>query len=205
MLKRIFDIIISASYLILLSPILIITGAMIAVKLGRPVFFTQIRPGLNAKPFKLIKFRTMTNEKDKVGNLLPNKKRMTRFGSFLRNTSMDELPELINVIKGEMSIVGPRPLLMDYLPYFTEEQNRRHSVKPGITGWSQVNGRNSINWDKKLELDVWYIENQSFFLDLKIILLTILKVIKKEGINYSKNNPMPRFDEYVTNKDRLIN
>lgn len=139
----------------------------------------------------------MTNERDSDGRLLPNEQRMTSFGRFLRSSSLDELPELINVLKGEMSIVGPRPLLMDYLPYFTEEQDKRHNVKPGITGWSQVNGRNSINWDKKLKLDVWYVENQSIWLDLKILWMTLFKVIKREGITYENHVSMPRFDEYV--------
>lgn len=151
-------------------------------------------------PFKIIKFRTMTNERDKEGHLLPNEERLTRFGSFLRSTSLDELPELLNVLKGEMSLVGPRPLLMDYLPYFSKDQDRRHEVKPGITGWSQVKGRNSIDWEKKLALDVWYVDNQSLLLDARILLLTILKVAKKEGINYSKNTLMPRFDEHLKDK-----
>ena len=197
MLKRPFDILISVLAILLLSPILLIIAVLIAVKLGRPVFFTQQRPGLRGKPFKMIKFRTMTNEKDEEGNLLPNEKRMTTFGSFLRSSSLDELPELFNVLKGDMSLVGPRPLLMDYLSYFSEEQNRRHEVKPGITGWSQVNGRNAIGWDKKLELDVWYVENQSFRLDLKILWLTIVKVLKREGITHEGHAGMPRFDEYV--------
>lgn len=205
MLKRSFDIIVAVICLTLLSPLLIIIGLLVAFKMGRPVFFTQLRPGLNKEPFRIIKFRTMTNKKDKDGNLLPNNERLIPLGSFLRVTSLDELPELINVLKGEMSLVGPRPLLMDYLPFFTKTQNKRHNVRPGITGWSQVNGRNSIDWDKKLELDVWYVENQSFWLDLKILLLTILKVIKREGINYSKDTLMPRFDEYVKNKKQVIN
>lgn len=197
MLKRVFDFFFSLAALILLSPVLLIIGILVAVKLGRPVFFTQIRPGLNGKPFKMIKFRTMTNEKGDDGELLPNEKRVTTFGSFLRSASLDELPELVNVLKGEMSLVGPRPLLMDYLPYFSEEQNRRHDVKPGITGWAQINGRNAIGWDKKLALDVWYVENQSFLLDLKILILTVFKVFKRDGINHEGENFMPRFDEYV--------
>lgn len=191
------DILVSLIGLILISPLLIIISAIIVVKLGRPVFFTQDRPGLNARPFKMIKFRTMTNETDEEGHLLPNEKRMTSFGNFLRSTSLDELPELINVLKGEMSLVGPRPLLMDYIPFFTDEQNRRHRVKPGITGWAQVNGRNAIGWDEKLKLDVWYIDNQSVCLDLKILWLTILKVFKREGITHEGHAGMPRFDDYV--------
>lgn len=196
-MKRIMDILVSLIGLILISPLLIIISAIIVVKLGRPVFFTQDRPGLNARPFKMIKFRTMTNETDEEGHLLPNEKRMTSFGNFLRSTSLDELPELINVLKGEMSLVGPRPLLMDYIPFFTDEQNRRHRVKPGITGWAQVNGRNAIGWDEKLKLDVWYIDNQSVCLDLKILWLTILKVFKREGITHEGHAGMPRFDDYV--------
>jgi len=148
----------------------------------------------------MFKFRTMTNETDEKGNLLPNEQRMTRFGSFLRSSSLDELPELFNVLKGDMSLVGPRPLLMDYLPYFTEEQLRRHDVKPGITGLSQVNGRNAIGWEKKLELDIQYVNQQSFWLDLKILLLTVKKVFKREGITHDGDVAMPRFDEYVQQK-----
>jgi len=196
MLKRLFDIVISVMGLILLSPALIVIGLLVAFNLGRPIFFTQVRPGINRKPFRIIKFRTMTNERDEEGHLLANEERMTSFSSFLRATSLDELPELVNVIKGEMSLVGPRPLLMDYLPYYSKVQDKRHDVKPGITGWSQVNGRNSNDWDKKLELDVWYVDNQSFFLDLKILFLTIVKVIRKEGINYSESTLMPRLDEH---------
>ncbi len=197
MLKRLFDILISVLGILVLLPIFLVVAGLIALKLGRPVFFTQERPGLRGEPFKMIKFRTMTNERDEEGNLLPNEKRMTRFGSFLRSYSLDELPELFNVLKGDMSLVGPRPLLMDYLPYFSEEEHRRHEVKPGITGWSQVNGRNAIGWDKKLELDVWYVENQSFWLDWKILWLTIVKVLKREGITHEGHVGMPRFDEYV--------
>jgi len=197
MLKRSFDLMASLFALILLSPVLLATGLLVAVKLGRPVFFTQIRPGLHARPFKMIKFRTMTNERDENGELLPNEERMTRFGSFLRSASLDELPELFNVLRGEMSLVGPRPLLMDYLPYFSERQNRRHHIKPGITGWSQVNGRNAIGWDKKLDLDIWYVDNRSFWLDLNILWLTIAKVLKRDGITHEGHVAMPRFDEYV--------
>jgi len=199
-MKRLFDIILSVLCLIILSPIMILIGGLIVLVLGHPIFFTQLRPGLEGEPFSIIKFRTMTNEKDERGNLLPNRDRMTPLGSFLRSTSLDELPELINVLKGDMSLVGPRPLLMDYLPFFTKNQHKRHKVRPGITGWSQVNGRNSINWDKKLNLDVWYVENQSLVLDIKILLLTIAKVIKREGINYNEQTPMPRFDEFVKKK-----
>ena len=197
MLKRAFDFTASLLGLVLLSPILLGVSLLVWAKLGRPVFFTQVRPGLHGEPFKMIKFRTMTNETDENGNLLPNEQRMTRFGAFLRSSSLDELPELFNVLKGDMSLVGPRPLLMDYMPYFSEEQNRRHEVKPGITGWAQVNGRNAIGWDKKLELDIRYVENRSFWLDLKILWLTVAKVVKRDGITHEGHVAMPRFDEYV--------
>ena len=202
MLKRTFDFIASLLGLILLSPVLLVVSLLVWAKLGRPVFFTQIRPGLHGEPFKMIKFRTMTNETNSKGNLLSNEKRMTRFGTFLRSSSLDELPGLINVLKGDMSLVGPRPLLMDYLPYFTENQMLRHSVKPGITGWSQVNGRNAIGWDKKLAFDIWYVENRTFGLDLKILYLTVKKVFKQEGITHDGDVAMPRFDEYVKQKSR---
>jgi sugar transferase EpsL len=204
MLKRVFDIVASLLALVLLLPVLLVICLMVAIKLGRPVFFTQIRPGKDAQPFRMIKFRTMTNEKDSEGNLLPNHQRMTKFGAFLRSASLDELPELINVLKGDMSLVGPRPLLMDYLPYYTEEQDIRHNLKPGITGWAQINGRNAIDWDEKLKLDAWYVRNQSFFLDIKILFLTVLKVLKKEDINYSKDVLMPRFDEYMKKKQEVF-
>ena len=200
MLKRTFDFIVSLLGLVILSPILLAVSLLVWLKLGRPVFFTQVRPGLHGEPFKMIKFRTMTNETNNKGNLLSNEKRMTRFGNFLRSSSLDELPELFNVLKGDMSLVGPRPLLMDYLPYFTEEQMSRHKVRPGITGWSQVNGRNAIGWDKKLALDIDYVKNRSFWLDLKILLMTIKKVFKREGITHERNVSMPRFDEYVQQK-----
>ena len=197
MVKRVFDFIASSVGLLLLSPLLLLLSLLVVLKLGRPVFFTQIRPGKEGRPFRMIKFRTMTNETDEKGYLLPNEDRMTRFGSFLRSSSLDELPELFNVIKGDMSLVGPRPLLMEYLPWFTEEQRRRHYVRPGITGWSQVNGRNAIDWEKKLALDIWYVDNRSFWLDLKILWLTVIKVLKRDGITYEGHVAMPRFDEYV--------
>ena len=199
MTKRLLDIVVSGVGLFILSPVLLVVAILVWVKLGYPIFFTQTRPGLGGKPFKMIKFRSMTNARDLDGNLLPNAERMTSFGSFLRSTSLDELPELINVLKGEMSLVGPRPLLMDYLPFFSEEQSRRHEVKPGITGWAQVNGRNAISWEEKLRLDIWYVDHQSFFLDMKILWLTIYKVFKREGISHEGNVAMPRFDEYVKN------
>jgi sugar transferase EpsL len=193
MIKRIFDLLVSCSLFLVLLPIFVIVGILVSIKLGNPVIFTQTRPGLDAKPFRLMKFRTMTNEKDVHGVLLPNEKRMTRFGVKLRSTSLDELPGLINVIKGDLSLVGPRPLLMDYLPLFNDFQMKRMNVRPGITGWAQVNGRNSISWDEKFAYDVWYVENQSFFLDLKILLMTVSKVLKRDGITHSGDVTMPRF------------
>lgn len=194
MLKRFFDISISFLALIVLSPVLILTAILVAIRLGRPVLFKQERPGLHGKPFVIYKFRTMTDEKNEVGDLLPNKDRMTNFGDKLRSTSLDELPELFNVLKGDMSLVGPRPLRMRYLSLYNEFQNRRHEVKPGITGWAQVNGRNAITWDKKFKMDVWYVDNQSFWLDIKILFLTILKVIKRENIAHEGNVSMPPFE-----------
>jgi sugar transferase EpsL len=163
------------------------------LKIGFPIFFKQIRPGLKGEPFIIYKFRTMTDEKDTEGYLLPDRNRLTKFGSFLRKTSLDELPSLFNVLKGDMSLIGPRPLLMHYLPLYDESQKRRHEVKPGITGWAQVNGRNTLTWKKKFELDVWYIENRSFWLDLKILILTFYKVIKRQGISASGEATMKPF------------
>ena len=168
---------------ILLSPLIILFGLLVLFSMGRPIIFTQQRPGLNGKRFTIYKFRTMSDERDAGGNLLPDEKRLTRFGKFLRKTSLDELPELFNVLKGDMSLVGPRPLLMEYLPLYSKEQMRRHEVKPGITGWAQVNGRNTLSWEDKFKMDVWYVDNISFRLDAKILFLTIWKVLKSEGIN----------------------
>ncbi|EPF7751790.1 sugar transferase [Vibrio parahaemolyticus] len=192
-MKRIFDFTASLCTLILLSPIIALVAWKIRKNLGSPILFTQGRPGKNGKTFKMFKFRTMTSEKDDSGQLLPNEQRMTSFGNKLRSTSLDELPGLINVLKGDMSLVGPRPLLVEYLPLYNEEQARRHEVRPGITGWAQVNGRNAISWEEKFKLDVWYVDNQSFFLDCKIIFLTIKKVFIREGINSSDNITMPKF------------
>ena len=183
MLKRIFDLLVSSTAIVCLSPVFIILFALIRTKLGSPVLFTQVRPGRYGKLFSIIKFRTMLNTKDVNGVLLPDEERMTGFGTWLRNSSLDELPELFNVLKGEMSIVGPRPLLIEYLPLYSKEQSRRHNVRPGITGWAQVNGRNAITWDKKFSLDTWYVDNHSLVLDLKIIFLTIKKVLDKSGID----------------------
>lgn len=181
-MKRFFDIIIAFIALVTLLPFVILIAILIFLKLGTPILFTQDRPGLNGNVFKMIKFRTMLDSKDKQGNLLPDDERMTPFGFFLRSTSLDELPGLINVLKGDMSLVGPRPLLLQYLPLYSSEQSRRHNVRPGITGWAQVNGRNTISWDQKFKLDVWYVDNQSFFLDIKILFLTVKKVLVRDGI-----------------------
>lgn len=193
MLKRLLDIFIALVALILLSPILLIVAYLVRTRLGSPILFRQIRPGLHGKPFEMVKFRTMTDERDAEGNLLPNEIRLTKFGKMLRSTSLDELPELWNVIKGDMSIVGPRPLLMDYLPLYNKDQAKRNNVRPGMTGHAQVNGRNAISWEKKFELDTWYVENQSLWLDFKIMLLTVKKVLIKEGINQSEEVTMTRF------------
>jgi sugar transferase EpsL len=169
--------------LLLFSPLLGLLALLVRIRLGSPIFFRQQRPGLHGRPFTLIKFRTMTDLRDTQGNLLPDVERLTKFGKFLRATSLDELPELWNVLKGEMSLVGPRPLLMQYLPLYTTEQTRRHEVRPGITGWAQVNGRNALTWEEKFALDVWYVDNYTLWLDLKIIFLTLLKIVKRDGIN----------------------
>jgi lipopolysaccharide/colanic/teichoic acid biosynthesis glycosyltransferase len=182
-LKRFFDIFVSLTALILLSPVIAFVAWKIRKNLGSPVLFRQIRPGLNGEPFQMIKFRTMKDGVDANGKSLPDAERMTPFGDRLRNSSLDELPELWNVVKGEMSLVGPRPLLMQYLPLYSNEQNRRHEVRPGVTGWAQVNGRNSLSWEEKFKLDVWYVDNRSFWLDIKILFLTIKKVFVKEGIS----------------------
>ena len=193
-MKRIFDITIAVIALITLFPVILFTALLIRVKLGSPVIFKQVRPGMNGKPFNMMKFRSMLDANDNSGNPLPDELRLTNFGKMLRATSLDELPGLINVIKGDMSLVGPRPLLMEYLPLYTVEQAKRHDVRPGVTGWAQVNGRNAISWEQKFKLDVWYVENQSFFLDLKILMLTILKVLKKDGVSASDHVTMPKFD-----------
>ena len=182
-MKRIFDVLISIVFLLVILPIFFIVGFLIKIKLGSPVLFKQKRPGYLGKPFVLYKFRSMTDEIDNAGNLLQDSQRFNSFSKYLRKSSLDELPELFNVIKGDMSLVGPRPLLMQYLKRYSVEQARRHEVKPGITGWAQVNGRNSISWEEKFKLDVWYVDNQNFWLDLKILCLTIVQVFKSEGIS----------------------
>lgn len=182
-MKPIFDFFASALILLLLLPVLLIIALLVRIKLGSPVFFRQIRPGLHSKPFEMIKFRTMTDARGANGVLLSDAERLAQFGRFLRSTSLDELPELWNVLRGEMSLVGPRPLLMEYLPLYTPEQARRHAVRPGITGWVQVNGRNVLSWEEKFRLDVWYVDHQSFWLDIKILFLTVKKVLSRDGIS----------------------
>lgn len=182
-MKRLFDFLVALFTSLILLPVIMVVALLIRLKLGSPILFTQDRPGLNSNVFKMMKFRTMLDGKDKHGNLLPDNERMTKFGAFLRSTSLDELPGLFNVLKGDMSLVGPRPLLVQYLPLYSSDQARRHNVRPGITGWAQVNGRNAISWEQKFKFDVWYVDNQSFFLDLKILLLTVKKVFVREGIS----------------------
>ncbi len=181
--NRLFDLVVAGSLLLLLLPVLLGVALTVRLRLGSPVIFAQQRPGLHGKPFTLYKFRTMTDARDANGNLLPDGERLTGFGRFLRATSLDELPELFNVLKGDMSLVGPRPLLMEYLPYYTERERCRHAVRPGITGWAQVNGRNLAPWDERLEMDVWYVENRSLLLDVRILLMTVGKVFRREGVS----------------------
>jgi lipopolysaccharide/colanic/teichoic acid biosynthesis glycosyltransferase len=192
--KRLMDLILSVCALLILSPIVIITAIVLYFQNKGAVFFYQERPGLNAKPFNIIKFKSMTDEKDSEGKLLPDKDRITRFGGMVRKLSIDELPQLINVLKGDMSLVGPRPLLFKYIPLYNERQMRRMDVRPGITGWAQVKGRNSIPWLEKFEKDVYYVENVSLFLDIKILWLTVLKVVKREGVNQTEERPMEPFN-----------
>jgi lipopolysaccharide/colanic/teichoic acid biosynthesis glycosyltransferase len=191
--KRIFDVGVAAIALLLLAPVLLVVALLVRVKLGAPVLYRQTRPGLHGEPFEILKFRTMIEEFDESGEPLPNEERITPFGQLLRSSSLDELPELWNIFKGDMSLVGPRPLLMAYLPLYNEKQSRRHEVPPGLTGWSQVNGRNAITWEEKFDLDVWYVDNASFLLDLKILTMTVLKVIRRDGIVYAGDVAMPRF------------
>ncbi|WP_180160166.1 sugar transferase [Acinetobacter sp. YH12054] len=193
MLKRLLDIVIASSALVLLSPVYALVAYKVKKNLGSPVLFRQLRPGLYGKPFEMVKFRTMKDALDAQGNPLPDSERLTPFGKMLRATSLDEMPELWNVIKGDMSIVGPRPLLMEYLPLYNREQAKRHNVRPGITGHAQVNGRNAISWEKKFELDTWYVENQSLWLDFKIMLKTVKKVIAKDDINAEGEATMTKF------------
>jgi len=192
-MKRMLDIIGAIAGLVILSPVLAVLAIMIRSQMGAPVVFCQIRPGRRNKLFKMIKFRTMRNALDADGNSLPDSDRLTQLGKFLRSSSLDELPELLNVLKGDMSLVGPRPLLVEYLPLYSPEQARRHEVRPGVTGWAQVNGRNAISWDEKFALDVWYVDNRTLWLDLKIIWRTIHKVLKRDGISAAGEATMPKF------------
>ena len=192
-MKRLLDIIISLSALILLAPLYAVISYKVKKNLGSPILFKQTRPGLHAQPFDMIKFRTMKDATDTSGNLLPDSMRMTAFGKMLRSSSLDELPELWNVLKGDMSLVGPRPLLMEYVPLYNKEQTRRHEMRPGITGWAQINGRNAISWEEKFQLDVWYVDNHSIWLDFKILLLTLKKVFIKEGISADGEVTMTKF------------
>lgn len=192
-MKRTIDFILSFIIIVIFSPIIISTGIFISIFIGRPILFKQIRPGKDKEPFKVYKFRTMTNEKDADGELLSDELRLNKYGKIIRKLSLDELPQLFNVLKGDLSLVGPRPLLMEYLPLYNDFQNKRHEVRPGITGWAQVNGRNAIDWHKKFELDVWYVENQSMWLDIKILLLTIKKVFISEGISNGNHVTIEKF------------
>lgn len=193
MIKRLMDIIGAICGLLVLGPVILLLAVLVRVKLGSPVLFRQARPGMAGSAFEMAKFRTMTDAKDASGELLPDADRLTRFGQFLRSSSLDELPELWNVLKGDMSLVGPRPLLMEYLPLYSERQARRHEVRPGITGWAQVNGRNALSWDEKFELDVWYVENRTLWLDIKILFLTVLKVVKRDDISQDGEATMTKF------------
>ena len=194
MLKRILDVVIASTALVLLSPVYALVAYKVKKNLGSPVLFRQTRPGLYGQPFEMIKFRSMKDALDTAGNPLPDSERLTPFGKMLRATSLDEMPELWNVIKGDMSIVGPRPLLMEYLPHYNKEQYRRHDVRPGVTGWAQVNGRNAISWEEKFKLDVWYVDNRSLWLDLKILFLTVKKVFIREGIAAEGEATMNMFE-----------
>jgi lipopolysaccharide/colanic/teichoic acid biosynthesis glycosyltransferase len=201
MLKRVFDVLFASFLLFLLAPVLTLVALLVRIILGNPVIFQQARPGLHGKPFNIFKFRSMLDVADSHGNSLPDEERLTPFGKFMRATSLDEQPELWNVIRGDMSLVGPRPLLMEYLPLYNKEQFRRHDVRPGITGWAQINGRNAISWEEKFDLDIWYVENQSFWLDIEILILTIKKVFIREGISAEGVATMPMFAGN-TEKDR---
>lgn len=192
-MKRLFDIFVCLAALLLVGPVMLVVAWQIRRKLGSPVLFRQVRPGLEGKPFEMIKFRTMRNAADAAGNPLPDAERVVPFGNFLRSSSLDELPELWNVITGDMSLVGPRPLLMEYLPLYSPEQYRRHEVRPGVTGWAQINGRNALSWEEKFKLDVWYVDNRSFWLDLKILLLTVKKVLERDGISAEGEATMTKF------------
>lgn len=191
--KRALDIVVALTAALLLFPVMIVVAALVRVRLGAPVLFRQVRPGLHGQPFEMLKFRTMTDARQADGSLKPDAERLTAFGRFLRASSLDELPELWNILRGEMSVVGPRPLLMEYLPLYSEQQRRRHDVRPGMTGWAQVNGRNAIGWARKFELDVWYVEHCSFRLDLRIFCLTFARVAAKHGISSAGSETAERF------------
>ena len=204
MTKRILDFIISGIGLIIFLPILLLIYLLVLIKIGRPVFFIQQRPGINGIPFNIIKFRTMNNKVDNKNKLLSDMDRLSKFGTWLRSYSLDELPELLNVFKGDMSLVGPRPLLMEYLNLYSKTQSRRMEMKPGITGWAQINGRNDISWEDKFSLDIWYIDNWSLWLDIKILLITIMKVIGRSGINAKGDATMKKFKGYQKNKNKSL-
>lgn len=193
MAKRLFDIVFASILVVVLCPLMIAIALLVWASIGRPILFRQVRPGLHGVPFELIKFRTMTDERDGAGNLLPDASRLTRVGRMLRRSSLDELPELWNVLRGDMSLVGPRPLLMEYLPLYTPTQARRHEVRPGITGWAQINGRNELSWEERFKLDVWYVDNHSIWLDLRILWMTVVKVLKAEGISQAGHATAERF------------
>ncbi|MDM4769743.1 sugar transferase [Solimonas sp. SE-A11] len=197
MLKRTLDVLAALVALILLAPILLVVALLVRINLGSPILFSQVRPGLQGRPFRMVKFRSMRDARDAAGNPLPDDQRLTRFGMLLRSTSMDELPELWNVLRGDMSLVGPRPLLMEYLPFYTPEQARRHQMRPGVTGWAQINGRNAISWEEKFALDVWYVDNQSLWLDIKILLMTVKKVLIRDGISAADTTTAHRFDDMI--------
>lgn len=192
-MKRPFDLFVACFGLVVMSPVILLAALLVRMKLGSPVFFKQQRPGLHATSFYIVKFRTMTNQTDSEGRLLPDDVRLTALGAWLRKLSIDELPQLFNVLKGDLSLVGPRPLLMEYIPLYTQDHARRHDVKPGITGWAQVNGRNAIRWEEKFNLDIWYVDHQSFWLDLKIIGSTLIKVLRHEGIRHEGHATMEKF------------
>ncbi len=194
MAKRFFDLLLTIPGTLVILPFLLVLALLVRIFHGSPLFFTQIRPGKHGKPFRMYKFRTMTNDRDSAGNLLPDHERLTPLGRFLRATSLDEFPELINVLKGDMSLIGPRPLLMEYLPRYSPEQNRRHEVKPGMTGWAQINGRNAIGWEEKFRYDVWYVDNWSLWVDIKILAMTMLNVVLRKGINHNETETMPFFE-----------
>ncbi len=192
-MKRCFDIVVAGLALVVLLPVVVVVAVLVRARLGKPAFFWQARPGLGGEIFRMVKFRTMTDGRDADGGLLPDVRRLTPLGKFLRKTSLDEVPELWNVLKGEMSLVGPRPLLVEYLPLYSEEQRRRHEVRPGMTGWAQVNGRNALSWEEKFALDVWYVENRSFWLDMKILWMTVRMVVTREGVSAEGEATMPKF------------